>query len=66
MNYAKKFDLSTLISGQKYSTDNASTLSVVNFEVKKLEKKKIYDYIITLQPTSPLRNHNHIDYNKFN
>ena len=44
----KKFDLSTPhLRPKKYSTDNASTLSVVNFEVKKLEKKKKFTIILS-------------------
>lgn len=42
---------------KKYSDDKAKTLDAVNYTVKKLEKDKSYfaDYIVTLQPTSPLR-----------
>ncbi len=47
---------------KKYSTDNATTLSVLKYEVKKLEKHNYFpDIIVTLQPTSPLRNSKHID-----
>ena len=47
---------------KKYSTDHATTLSVLKYEIKNLEKKKYYpDVIVTLQPTSPLRNSEHID-----
>ena len=47
---------------KKYSTNKASTLSVLQYEIKKQEKKKNYpDLIVTLQPTSPLRNSEHID-----
>ena len=34
----------------------------MKYEIKNLEKKKYYpDVIVTLQPTSPLRNSDHID-----
>jgi len=47
----------------EFSTDTASTYSVakhcIDFYDKELRKK--FDYIILLQPTSPLRKHNEID-----
>lgn len=48
---------------KKYSDDKAKTLDAVNYTVKKLEKDKSYfaDYIVTLQPTSPLRKKKNIE-----
>lgn len=48
---------------KRLSGDEASTLSAVKFTMKKLEKDENYfsDYIITLQPTSPLRNKQNIE-----
>ena len=45
------------------SGDKASTLSAVKYTMKKLIKDENYstDYIITLQPTSPLRNKKNIE-----
>ena len=44
------------------SQDDSLTIDVIQFELEKLNKKKIFpNYIVTLQPTSPLRNENHID-----
>ena len=44
------------------SKDNSPTIDVIHFELKKINKKKFFpDYVITLQPTSPLRNEFHID-----
>tara|TARA_B100001250_G_scaffold412412_1_gene443548 strand:+ start:12324 stop:13013 length:690 start_codon:yes stop_codon:yes gene_type:complete len=40
------------------ASDSASSFDVVQHTIKKLER---YDYVILLQPTSPLRNHKHID-----
>ena len=47
-----------ILRPKKYSTDNATTLSVLKYEIKNLEKKYYPDVIVTLQPTSPLRNLN--------
>ena len=62
-NYAKKFNLSTPhLRPKRLSTDEASTLSVINYEVEELEKKNHhFDYIVLLQPTSPIRDSSHID-----
>ncbi len=48
---------------KKYSGDEANTLDAINYTVKKLEKDKSYfaDYIVTLQPTSPLRKKKNIE-----
>ncbi len=44
------------------STDTASTIDVVQHAIAMLENEKdFYDYIILLQPTSPLRNNKHIN-----
>lgn len=62
-DYAKKFNITTPhLRPKKYSTDTATTISVLNYEVKKLENENFFfDYIVTLQPTSPLRKATHID-----
>ena len=41
------------------ANDEASTLSVLNHAISKIDTQ--FEYIILLQPTSPLRNHVHID-----
>ncbi len=47
---------------KKLSTSKADTWSVVKHAVNYLKKKNLYyDYVVVLQPTSPLRNANHID-----
>ena len=60
---AEKYNVNKInLRPKKYSTDKATTLSVLKYEIKNLEKKKYYpDVIVTLQPTSPLRNSEHID-----
>lgn len=45
-----------------FSTDTASTFDVVQHAIEMLGKEEdFYDYILLLQPTSPLRNNKHID-----
>ena len=48
---------------KRLSGDKASTLNAIKYTMKKLEKDENYfsDYIITLQPTSPLRNKKNIE-----
>ena len=47
---------------KKYATNTATTHCVIKHEIKKLEKENyLPDFIVTLQPTSPLRNFKHID-----
>ena len=48
---------------KRLSGDKASTLIAIKYTMKKLEKDENYfsDYIITLQPTSPLRNKENIE-----
>jgi CMP-N,N'-diacetyllegionaminic acid synthase len=44
---------------KELATDTASSIDVIKHVLDNLEKK--YDYIVLLQPTSPLRNEKHID-----
>ena len=48
---------------KKLCTDQALTIDVVKYELKKLEKKyrKEYEYILLLQPTCPIRKINHLN-----
>ena len=43
------------------STDNAATMDVVLHAIKYIEKKNIYDILVLLEPTSPLREASDID-----
>ena len=55
---SEKFGASVpFLRPKKISGDKAKTLSAVKYTLKKLENEEnyIHDYIVTLQPTSPLR-----------
>ncbi|HEB62613.1 MAG TPA: acylneuraminate cytidylyltransferase family protein, partial [Bacteroidetes bacterium] len=59
LKIAKKYGANTLKRPVQYSTDQASSEVVVKHAMKSINKK--YDYIILLQPTSPLRDKTAID-----
>ena len=62
LNISKFYKASTIKRPDKLSQDTSDSQSVVLHTIKELEKqKKFYDYIILLQPTSPLRDENDID-----
>jgi CMP-N,N'-diacetyllegionaminic acid synthase len=64
INYAKKFpDIFVIKRPKKISKDNSPTLDAVNHALKYFEDQtsKTIDLIVTLQPTSPLRKHYHVD-----
>ena len=63
LNRAKKHDLDMIIKrSSKLSDDKSKTVDVVIDAVKKFEKKFYKpEFIVLLQPTSPLRNSKHID-----
>ncbi len=48
---------------KRISGDKSTTLSAIKYTIEKLAKEEDYfaDYIVTLQPTSPLRNKKNID-----
>ena len=51
------------IRPKKFATDKASSFSVLKHAIDFLKKKKNYfDYIIMLEPTSPLRNSKDVDF----
>lgn len=59
LDIASKFKCKTLKRPDILATDNATTVDVLIHAVNSMDKK--YDYIVLLQPTSPLRNEKHID-----
>lgn len=62
INIAKKFGAEApFIRPKNLSGDKSLLIDVIVHAIKKMNKKNIYKYVIYLQPTSPLRNHNHID-----
>lgn len=64
LNISKKFKISNLIKRPKnLALDNTAIKDVIyhSFKWIKAKIKNKYDYFILLQPTSPLRNFNHID-----
>lgn len=63
LKVAKKYKADFIMKRPKYlSTSKASSWDVVRYTINSLSKKKFkFDYIILLQPTSPLRTEKHID-----
>lgn len=60
LNVAKKFNCKIPFIRPKYlSDDDVGAVEVVYHAIRKI--KKNYDYVVLLQPTSPLRNSNDID-----
>ena len=60
LKIAKKFSCETPFARPKYlSNDNVGATEVAYHAIKKV--KKNYDFLVLLQPTSPLRNANDID-----
>lgn len=58
LNIARTFEADTLSRPAELASDTATTFDAVKHVI---ENTHSYDYIVLLQPTSPLRNHRHID-----
>jgi len=58
-NIANDFGAEVIVRPSEIAKYNTPTLPVIQHAVQNLKEK--YDYIVTLQPTSPLRNQKHID-----
>jgi len=58
LDIAKKYGARTIKRPNYLATDTATSFDVIKHTIENSEK---YDYIILLQPTSPLRNSKHID-----
>ena len=58
LSIAKDIGVDVIDRPVQLSTDSSTSFDVVKHAVETIEK---YDYIILLQPTSPLRNEKHID-----
>jgi CMP-N,N'-diacetyllegionaminic acid synthase len=60
-HFAKKCNslIKTIKRPPELASDTAKTVDVVNHVIENIDKE--YDFIVLLQPTSPLRTSNHID-----
>ena len=58
LQISQKFGADIIKRPDYLATDTSSTFDVLEHTINSLEK---YDYIVLLQPTSPLRNEKHID-----
>lgn len=55
---SEKYGASVIKRPQELASDTATTFDAIKHTIDNMEK---YDYIVLLQPTSPLRNEKHID-----
>jgi len=59
LQIANKYnDVETIVRPKELATDTATTIDVLIHTIKQQQK---YDYVVLLQPTSPLRNEKHIN-----
>jgi len=58
LEISKIFGAETIKRPDELASDTATTFDAIKHTIDNLEK---YDYIVLLQPTSPLRNEKHID-----
>jgi len=58
LNISKKLGVNTIRRPAELASDTAATFDAIKHII---ENTNTYDYIVLLQPTSPLRNENHID-----
>ena len=58
LTISKKYGAETINRPEYLANDTATTFDALEHTINSLEK---YDYIVLLQPTSPLRNKKHID-----
>jgi CMP-N-acetylneuraminic acid synthetase len=58
LKVAKEFNVNTIVRPNSLATDDSSTFDAIVHTINNIEH---YDYIVLLQPTSPLRNAKHID-----
>jgi CMP-N,N'-diacetyllegionaminic acid synthase len=59
LNLSKKFGASTIKRPKELANDTATSFDAVRHAIDNI--KDVFDYVVLLQPTSPLRNVNHID-----
>jgi CMP-N,N'-diacetyllegionaminic acid synthase len=58
---ALQYDINFIKRPSKLANDNSNIVDVIIHALQQIQKKKHFDYLILLQPTSPLRNTLHID-----
>lgn len=58
LSISKKYGASIIKRPEELASDTATTFDAIKHTIDNLEK---YDYIVLLQPTSPLRNEKHLD-----
>lgn len=58
IDISQKFGAETIKRPDEFASDTATTYDAIKHTIDNLEK---YDYVVLLQPTSPLRNENHIN-----
>jgi len=58
LDIAKFFGAKIIKRPEKLASDTSTTFDAIKHTIENVEK---YDYIVLLQPTSPLRNEKHID-----
>lgn len=58
LNTSKQFGAETIKRPNELASDTATTFDAIKHTI---DNTKAYDYIVLLQPTSPLRNAHHID-----
>lgn len=58
INISKKYKVQTIKRPDKFAKDNSKPFEAIKHALQFLDN---YDFVILLQPTSPLRNHRHID-----
>ena len=58
LQISQNFGATVIKRPDELASDTATTFDAIEHSIKSLEK---YDYVVLLQPTSPLRNKKHID-----
>ena len=58
LDISQKFGADVVVRPETLASDTATTFDAIKHTIKSLEQ---YDYIVLLQPTSPLRNSKHIE-----
>lgn len=58
LEISKQFGAETIKRPEEFASDTATTFDAIKHTIDNMEK---YDYVVLLQPTSPLRNFKHLD-----